>query len=180
MSPHLSGAKCHPIPFGRLSPKTRTQSQTQTQGKASRREREHPPRLLFQEAGCLSACHLFEGPASTHTHPPAVLNWPSQRHQPLFLALGTGTWPFVARFWPVCQRLPPVAPSSAHLGSSERDIVSLDTRTCLCGSGLVWSATRLGPARCCAPRCICPSCLPDRLSHVGRHRCQSNRLSRTD
>lgn len=100
-----SGAKYHPIPFGRLSPKTRTQSQTQTRGKASKREREHPPRLLFQEAGCLSACHLFEIPPP-HTPPgrPELafrasepLGTHSFASSPSSLGLGTGTWPSIAR-----------------------------------------------------------------------------------
>lgn len=63
-----SGAKYHPIPFGRLSPKTRTQSQTQTRGKASKRERE-PPRDSCSRrlaAACLLVTCLR---SRLHTHP---------------------------------------------------------------------------------------------------------------
>lgn len=114
-----------------LSPKTRTQSQTQAQG-TSRREREHPPRLLFQEAGCLSACLLVTCVRSRlHTHLQSAIN-----HCPSHLGQVLGR---SSRFLLVFQRLPPVTPSSAHLGYSERDIHSLARQ-------LLWSATRLGPA----------------------------------
>lgn len=147
-----------------------------------------PPRLLFQEAGCcLSACHLFEIPPP-HT-PPAVLNWRSERasHWPLTHSRrhhrpsDLGQVPdrsTRASGWLACRRFPPLLEARPTL-PCERNIGSSLER--VCGSGLAWSATRQGPARRCAPRYIVRrACQIDRLSHAGRHRCQSNLLSKTD
>lgn len=118
-----------------------------------------PPRLLFQEAGCLSACHLFEIPPP-HTPPsrPELAfraSEPPGTHSltpsPSSLGLGRGTWPSKSRFSLACRRPPPLLQAWFIL-PCERNIGSLLER--VCGSELAWSATRQGPARRGAPRYI--------------------------